>query len=246
MDDMNILYIDIETAPNLSYIWGQFEQNAIAHLQEWSLLGFCYAWNDEDPVPVYPVATTNAKTLPTREKALVRKAWQLLDEADVVIAHNGDRFDIRKLNAKFIQHGLTPPSPYLSIDTKKIASRVAMFNSNSLDNLGNTLGLGRKKSNPGWEMWEGCLAGDKKWWSLMIEYNIQDVNLLRQLYYVLRPWDSRHPNLGGEHACSKCGSTRIVKRGTKQMPSGLVRQVLHCKDCGGYSSLLKSGKVRQA
>lgn len=245
---MNILYIDIETAPNLSYIWGQFEQNAIAHVQEWSLLGFAYAWGDGDPVPVYPSPSTNAKTLPSREKAIVKAAWKLFDEADVVIAHNGDRFDIRKLNAKFISHGLTPPSPYLTIDTKKIASRVAMFNSNSLDNLGQHLGLGQKVKHEGWEMWEGCLAGEKKWWNKMIGYNIQDVVLLRKLYYTLRPWDNRHPNLctDGQLACSKCMSTDVHKRKYKRMSSGLVRVTLHCQSCGGYSSLLKSGKVRQA
>ena len=33
-----ILYYDIETAPNLSYVWGQYEQNVIAHVSEWHML----------------------------------------------------------------------------------------------------------------------------------------------------------------------------------------------------------------
>ena len=33
---------------------------------------------------------------------------------------------------------------------------------NNLDFIGEYLGLGRKVKNPGWEMWEGCIAGEKK------------------------------------------------------------------------------------
>ena len=242
---MKILYIDIETAPNLSYIWGQFEQNAIDHLQEWTLLGFAYAWNDGPVHTVYPPDTTTASELPTTEVALLHEAHALFEEADVVIAHNGDRFDIRKMNAKFIEHNFPPPAPYLSVDTKKIASRVGMFNSNSLDNLGSKLGLGKKMKHEGWPMWEGCLAGEPKWWKKMAKYNKRDITLLRDLYKRLQPWDNRAPNFGnGVDECSKCGSKRIQKRGTKRMRSGLIRQTLHCQDCGGYSTVLKSGQVR--
>ena len=36
-----ILLIDIETAPNLGYIWGKYEQNVIDYKTEWYLLSFC-------------------------------------------------------------------------------------------------------------------------------------------------------------------------------------------------------------
>ena len=35
-------------------------------------------------------------------KRVLKSIWNLLDEADIVIGHNGDRFDLRKLRWRFI------------------------------------------------------------------------------------------------------------------------------------------------
>ncbi len=235
-----ILYFDIETAPNLSYIWGQWEQNAIAHEREWTTLCFAYQWEGEDKVHVVSNWHDFGETLDDTES--MKKMWELLDEADIVIAHNGDKFDIKKVNARFAILGLGPPSPYRTIDTLKVAKRYFAFNSNKLDSLGTTLGLGNKVSHTGWKMWEGCIIGDKKSWDLMVKYNKQDIKLLRDVYMVLRPWISNHPNLANFGAiafCPTCGAgiETAMQRG-KYHNQTTVYQRWHCVPekggCGAY------------
>ena len=91
-----ILYLDIETSPNVGYTWGKWDQNVIEFIQEWRLLGMCNMWEHEGKVKdVYPKNVTKYDYRDDRE--LVARVWDLLDEADFVVAHNGDKFDLKKL-----------------------------------------------------------------------------------------------------------------------------------------------------
>lgn len=151
--------------------------------------------------------------------------------------HNADNFDYKKLNAAFLKYGLAPPKPVKMIDTLKAARRIAKFPSNKLDDLGHTLGLGRKLPHTGKHLWTACMNGDRKAWRKMGAYNIQDVVLLERVYLKLRPYIPNHPNLNlisRRNACPKCGGKRFWKRGwlyTKTME----KQRLQCTECGGWS-----------
>lgn len=244
---MNILYIDIETTPILQWNWRAWgDQRALKIEEDWKVLGIAYAWNDNPVVPVYPTAKNRAKPGYYRkwDKQVTKQTWKLFDDADIVIAHNGDRFDIKKMRAKFIEHGLPPHSPILTIDTKKIASREFGFSMNNLDHLGQHFGFGNKLHHSGLQMWFNCMDGVPAAWDEMEEYNVIDTELLRKIYKHMRPWDTRHPNIGLGEGCSKCGSFDLMKRGVKTMQSGLQRQKYQCKNCGGYSTTLKGGQVR--
>lgn len=175
------------------------------------------------------------------DKKLVEEIWKVLDEADVVIAHHGDRFDLPKLNSRFVYYGLTAPSTYKSIDTKKVASRYFKFDSNSLNNLGAYLNLGAKVENGGFSLWDKCIQGDKEAWERMRTYNIQDVILLEKVYLTLRPFMENHPNLGllsgaeAESSCPTCQSLDVIKRGFAVTRTGR-KQRLQCNSCGSWSS----------
>ncbi len=226
-----ILIYDLETGPNLSYTWGKYQQDVIDFKDEWELLSFAYKWLGEKPV----VAVGQDKF---SEEVLVARLHQLFDEADILIAHNGDRFDQKKANAKFIQYGLMPPSFYKTIDTCKVARRYFMFNSNKLDDLGNRLGIGRKAETGGFGLWLGCMGGDKKAWAKMLKYNAQDVRLLEKVYIKLRPWIDNHPSIslitGYDDSCPKCGSTKLQKRGARYTKVS-INQRYQCTKCGGWS-----------
>lgn len=166
---------------------------------------------------------------------IVEKLWALFNEADIIIAHNGDRFDIPKSKTRFIIHGLPPPAPSKTIDTKKIAKGFG-FESNKLDELGRQLGLGRKLHTGGQALWDGCRDGEKEAWQLMKRYNKQDVVLLEQVYLKLRGWYKPHTNLGlitRNHSCPNCGSFREqwVRNGFSYKKSGR-HQRYSCRNCG--------------
>lgn len=235
-----VLIYDLETSPNLGWIWGKYEQNVLAYEQEWFILSFAYKWLGEKTTHVLalPDFAGYAKN-PHDDTALVQALWNLFDQADIVIAHNGDAFDQKKSNARFLAHGFDPPMPYRSIDTLKIARRYFKFNSNKLGDLGTALQVGGKAETGGFNTWLGCMSGDKASWAKMKKYNKQDVVLLEKIYFKLRPWMDNHPgmNLLNDHldSCPKCDLGPLQKRGTRQTKT-LTYHRYQCQNCGGWSS----------
>lgn len=247
-DGPRLLYYDIENAPSLAWVWQTRDiDSVIAVESEWYMLSVAWKWQGEKRTHVlglddFPGYHRN----PENDKPLLKELWKLFDEADVTIAHNGDRFDRRKSNARFLANGLGPPSPYQTFDTLKVARQHFMFNSNKLDDLGRQLGVGRKASAGGWRTWLGCMAGDPKSWATMKKYNKQDVNLLEDVYVALRPWASTHPNLAliGQQpdACPRCGvAGEMVRRGTRYVAT-VAYSRFRCRSCGGYSRERASDK----
>jgi len=228
-----ILLYDIETAPNLAYVWGKYEQDVIAYKQEWNMLSFAYKWLGESEIKCVTLQDFSDKT----DKHLVTKLHKLFNEADVIVAHNGDEFDQKKAKARFIYHGLKPTRIVPSIDTKKVAKKYFNFNSNSLNDLGEHLGLGTKVKHSGFDLWLGCMNGDQKSWKLMARYNKQDVVLLEKIYNKFLPWMYTHPNMSlirkQIKGCPKCGSQNTKKDGVRAN-SQTLQQQHQCKECGGY------------
>lgn len=235
-----ILLFDIETAPNLGYVWGKWEQDVIEFKNNWYILSFSAKWLGESKVTTKGLCDYKGyKKGSEDDSLLVKDLWNLFDKADIIVAHNGDQFDIKKVNTRFLQHGMKPPSIYKTIDTKKIAKRYFNFDSNKLDDLGQYLSVGRKMKHSGFEIWKGCMSGDKKSWREMLSYNKQDVILLENVYLKLRSWITNHPNLNlfnnTTHNCPTCGSNKLQRRGYARNKV-TITQRYQCQGCGGWSS----------
>lgn len=232
-----VVLIDIETSPHVVYTWGKYEQNAIKQIRGWELLSFAYKDLGRGKVKCIARPDFKDKT----DRALVKEAWKILDAADVLIAHNGDKFDASKLRAKFVAHELPPPRPFKTIDTKKIAKAYFGFYSNSLNDIARDLGLGEKIETGGFELWEGCMSGDARAWAKMRRYNAHDVTLLERVYLKLRSWHPSHPNLAlldiaGDNAdCPVCASDKVQRRGYQVLRLRRTAR-LHCQGCGHWFS----------
>jgi len=225
---MRLLLFDIETSPNLAYIWEKYEQNALSIEKEREMLCFAYKWLGQSKIRAHSKQEMT-------ERQLLRKLQQLFDEADIVIGHNSDAFDIKMANAFFIKNGLKPPSPYKTIDTLKIARSKFRFNSNKLTDLGKYLNLGEKIETGGFKLWLNCLKGDKKSWKLMIKYNKMDVELLEKVYLKLSPWAKNTPAVNSGLQCPNCGSEKIQMRGWNINKVFKSRR-FQCQNCGRWSS----------
>ena len=239
---MKILFFDIETAPNIAYIWGLWTENRSADMiqSHWYTLCWCAKWLGEKKV--YSSALPDFKSYkkdPENDKKVMEALWNLLDEADMVVAHNAVKFDIRKVNARFIVHNMKPPSPYKVVDTLRVARRYFAFTSNKLNDLGMILKLGKKLPTGGISLWQKCLQGNKTAWGKMVRYCKTDVTLLEKIYLKLRPYISNHPNTGvyddtPNPICPKCKSDKIVKQGFAYTNAGKYQQY-SCRACGGWS-----------
>lgn len=213
---MKILILDIETAPNIAYVWRFWKENIAPKqiLEHCSLLSFGAKWLEKPKMFYYDTEKNS-------EKSVLRHLVKLLDEADMVVAHNGARFDLPKIRGRALVHGFPPFSPVKDIDTYKIAKKEFGFDSNSLAYLADVLGCERKGDHgefAGFELWAACLRGEHKAWVVMKDYNLQDVRTLEQVYLKVRPWSTSHPNVAiylanGKIACPKCGSEHVQRRG---------------------------------
>ena len=233
-----ILILDIETAPMKAYVWRRWKQNVHDSqiISRWFILTWSAKWLNSDKV--YSGKLTGKQAIAQDDKVQMSALWHLLDEADIVIAHNGEKFDIPQINARLIVHGLKPTRPYQQIDTLKIARRQFDFDGNGLDNLANIFGI-EGKIQTDFELWDRCMAGDTDALSTMEKYNKQDVLLLEEMYIKLRPWIKSHPNLGlyvdaEKPICSSCGSSDVKPSGNYVTSTGMY-QTHVCGDCGAYS-----------
>jgi hypothetical protein len=239
-----ILFLDIETAPILGNVWSIWQQNVGLNQieRDWYILSFGAKWLGEDRVLYFD--QSKAKDIENDTDLLVR-LWKLLDEADIVVAHNGKQFDTKKINARLILAGMSPPSPYKVVDTLLIAKAKFKFTSNRLEYLADKLNTKYKKlphaKYPGFALWKAVMSGDKAAWAEMRAYNEHDVLSLEELYLKLRAWDSRHPNVDvydDEHegpACPVCGGTHLQKRGFYYTNSGKYqRYACMNPQCGAW------------
>jgi hypothetical protein len=245
-----ILFYDIESAPNIGYSWGKWEQNIIDFTQESYMLCYSYAWNDGKVKVVSLNDFDGYKPHSTDDKALTQSLWELFNEADIIIAHNGKQFDIKYSNGRFLKHGLTPPSSYQVVDTLLIARSKFKLNSNKLDDLGKVLSLGRKLETGGFALWLGCMRGDLPSWAKMKKYNKQDVVLLREVYYRLRAWMTNHPNLNAlegntRPVCATCQSEHVQRKGTEIKNQSKVWR-WKCMNCGAnlYTTFKREDELR--
>lgn len=233
----NILIYDIETSYLEGAAWGTYQQDLLWVSQDWHLLSFSWKWlgGRQTFVSALPDFKRYKKE-PRNDIELVTKLHQLFNMADIVVAHNGDKFDQRKVHARMLAHGFEPPAPYAQVDTLKVARKYFAMTSNKLDDIGEYLGVGRKLDTGGKYLWKQCVEGDPKAWARMKKYNVQDVKLLEQVYLKLRPWMTNHPSFsvieGRPQACKNCGGTH-VNAGMKYKATNSSRyQYFRCMDCG--------------
>lgn len=230
---MKIVTIDIETAPNQAFTWGLWDQNVgLSQLIESSSV-LCWAAKYYGDKEIHYGSVQKG----TRKKML-KGIHDIMSDADAIVSWNGDNFDLPTLNREFIVEGMLPPAPYKKIDLLKTARDKFKFTSNKLEYVGPHLGLGAKVKHPGFELWTGCMNGDKKSWELMEKYNKQDVVLTEKVYEKMRPWITNHPNVGAfaetVEACPNCGGHHLQRRG-EAVTRDAKYQRFQCRDCGAWS-----------
>lgn len=228
---MQIIYIDLETTPIRGLAWGTYDTNMVSIEQDSGLLSVAYKINDE------PTQVVSRRLYTERQLAL--KLWKLFNDADVVVAQNGDQFDMKVANKFFIKYGFKPPAPYKTVDTLKLARRYFKFASNRLDYLSQFL-FGEHKIETNIGLWLKCMDGDERALIKMERYNKHDVDLLYRVYHKLRMWHTGHPNSnvynGTTHQCPTCGHDSI-RRGFNLSRVGKFQRY-QCKSvkCGAWWS----------
>jgi hypothetical protein len=234
-----VLIFDIETSPLKAYIFATRLWNTNVNeeqvLSEWFALCWSAKWLFSDEIISDRLTGKEARR--EDDSRIVKSLWKLLNEADIVIAHNGDKFDVPNMNTRFIVNGLPPTAPYQTIDTCSVAKRQFGFSHNNLNALARVFGF-KVKIETNFELWKKCVDGDEKALLNMEKYNRRDVEMLEEVYMKIRPWIHSHPNLGlytesTEPICSNCGSKSITKTDKFYYTMVGKYELFKC-ECGAY------------
>jgi DNA polymerase elongation subunit (family B) len=241
-----ILFWDLETSHNIvaSFTLRPEYINHDNILQERSII--CGAWKWQGSKKIDAIAVTDFPSFKTsrhEDKEVLLKLVEVINEADAIVAHNGDRFDWKYLKTRCLINGIETPKQPILIDTLKVARRHFNFNSNRLDYIGQVLGVGCKIKTSN-EMWlaiaDSRVPEDdaREFVRKMVKYNKQDVKLLEEVFNKLLPFISNLPNHNLMHdspvlLCPRCGSDHIQKRGLRLTQTGKT-QAYQCCDCAGW------------
>ena len=242
-----ILTLDLETAPIQSYHWGLWDQNIGLNMigTDWSILSYSAKWLHEERTMYKDTFNQRNKR---KDKTLLLQVRNLLNEADIIVGQNVQRFDLKKLSARFIMNDIAPPSPVRVIDTLKVAKRHFAFTSNKLEYMSDKLCVKYKKLKhgqfPGFELWAEFLKGNPLAQAEMEKYNRYDVLSTEELYLIMRPWIAGHPNVnvydhdhgdidGQPMRCPNCGSDDLKRKGFRFTQLGQYQRY-HCGDCGAW------------
>ena len=231
-----ILFLDLESTPSIVVTFGRFKQNISqdAVLQEggW-LLSYAYKWLGEPDVKGNVLNPSEAISID--DSGLCLELWELIEQADILVYHNGLNFDLPLLKTRMILNGLPPLRKVKSIDTLQMVKEFK-FNSNKLDSLCRQLDIGQKMQHYGISLWVDCMQGKQESLEHMLAYNKIDIELLEELYLAIRPYSTRHPNLSvysnaETKQCGSCLSVDIAPTGNIVTTNLSVFEEYVCNEC---------------
>jgi DNA polymerase elongation subunit (family B) len=238
-----ILTLDIETSPAVVYAWGLYDQRISTKqvLSPSEVLCFAAKWKNHSRTMFHSEWDNGFDEM-------IEAAWNLLDEADVVVTYNGPSFDNKVLQRAFLMAGYSPPRPWVNVDLLKVMRKNFKFLSNKLGYVVHELGLDDKLDTGGMELWTRVMAGEPTAQKEMATYNRQDVVITEQLFEFLGPWiDGPHAGLftASINNCWSCGSERLSPSGISRTKAN-AHLMLTCAECGAHSKKMTDGSTRKA
>lgn len=238
MAEPKILVLDIELRPITAHVWRIFDETIGLNQIEsdWSILSWAAKWYGKEEI-FYADMRSHVGDL-QNDKVILQQLWDLMDEAEILIGHNISRFDIKKINTRFLKAGLKPTNKPIALDTLKMAKSQFSFTSNKLEYIANFLGVGEKSKHgkfAGFELWKEAMRGNPEAWDEMEAYNKNDVIITEKVYDKLAPYCKTYNRnawfMEGDPLVCSCGSEDIQSNGTRGNNSGLYHR-LRCRECG--------------
>lgn len=174
-------------------------------------------------------------TKPARRKMLT-EIRRLVDEADIIVSFNGNRFDLPHLTTEWVLAGVPEPSPVKSVDLYQVGRKRLRLESNSLRYMCQRLGLPAKGDYGGMKAMLAAMDGDREVWEHLRDYNAQDVISTEALYLRLQGHNPQHPMMGSAFdglRCNQCGGTNLEPAGWNRA-TVLERAQYRCTHCGGF------------
>lgn len=233
-----VLLIDCENTPYTVFTWDNNPRTPISHaniVKSAELLSLAWMWEGENVVHSIMAPPGGG------DYAVARKAQELINQADAVVAHFGDGHDIPWIAGRCLKHGLGPLRQVIQIDTWKIArSKFKLYN-NKLAYLAEFLGLPINKIDTDFQLWIDCMAGNKEARRKMLLYNEQDVRVLESVWKKVRHFAPAKlnrvqfvPEEERGETCPHCGERKLLKQEPKKRTRTREYDEYRCGACRGF------------
>lgn len=239
------LFFDIETSPCLGWFWRPSFKMSLNYgniIKNASIICICYKWEHSDKVYFL---TWDKKQC---DKQMLIKFIKIINQADEILGHNSDRFDIKWIRTRCVYHNIDMMPNYTSLDTLKASRGGFNFPSNRLDSIGKYLKIGQKiktDSDLWYRVWQKNSQSALK---EMVKYCKQDVLLLESVFKKLNKYiKPKHSVAAFASDCPECGSSNTHFKSHKKSASGAIATQFRCYDCGKYHtvSTTKYNKSKQ-
>lgn len=227
------LFFDIETSPNIVYSWRIGYNLSITPdniIYERKIICISYKWENEDTI--YSLKWDENQC----DKQMLIDFVNVANQADELIAHNGDKFDIKWIRTRCIFHRVPILPNYRTLDTLKKAKSGFNFNSNKLDYIAKFLGVGAKIPHSGFDMWVKVMKGDSEAMEEMQTYCNNDIVVLEDVFLTMLNYMKTNTHVGVlnnnlKYSCPSCGSEypNLLKNNVTAM--GTIKRLMQCADC---------------
>lgn len=224
------LFFDIEVSYCKGWFWRPSYNTSISYnqiLEHAKIICISYKWEGQDKI--YNLKWDSKKN----DKSILEKFIKIVEQADEIVGHNSDKFDIKWIRTRCIFHGIQMFPRYNSFDTLKFFRSHTNQPSNRLDDIGDYFGIGRKiKNEEG--LWIKVIENnDRKALNRMVKYCDNDVLLLERVYTLSKPYSlNKIHTTGIKSDCPECGSDNVKLWGMFYTAGGTSKQRLKCNDCG--------------
>jgi hypothetical protein len=237
------LFFDIETSPAIAYTW-RIGYNINLHyeniIEDWKVICISYKWENEDKVKNLTWDKNKC------DKQMLIDFIKIANTADEIVAHNGDRFDIKKVRTRCIYHRIPMFPKYRSLDTLKKARGSFSFPNNKLDTIAQYLGVGAKLKHEGFNMWVKCMQGDEQALKDMVTYCDMDIVVLEDVFLTMQNYIKPETHVGVhngnlKYSCPVCGNDHeltLLKNDVTE--KGTISRVMECNSCGQVYNISNS------
>lgn len=227
------LFFDIETSPNIGYFWRTgYNLNITPEniIEERRIICISYKWESEEEIHTLTWDKNQC------DKKMLKEFISVANHADELIAHNGDRFDIKWIRTRCIYHRIPMFPNYKTLDTLKKAKSGFNFNSNKLDYIAQYLGVGAKVKHSGFDMWKGVMMNDKTALSEMVRYCEGDIIVLEDVFLTMQSYIKQNTHAGVlnnnlKYSCPCCSSEQITLLKNNVTAMGTIKRLIECNDC---------------
>ncbi len=123
------------------------------------------------------------------DSVIVTELLKKLESADVLVAHNGVKYDMAFIRSRAIINRLPPVEPRMIVDPVWLARKQFRFHSNSLDSLSTTLGTSSRKTPLDPRVWTDAYGnGSAAAMDEIVDHCIKDVETLCEMARLFQPY----------------------------------------------------------